>query len=109
MWWARGYLGKPDAAVYRKVQAALNAPSDALVMVDDAAKNLAPARILGWHTIWVNPMGDSADTPVDFIVRDLWQIAGAFHQLGVMDSAHRAIAVHRLAACAWARQAEAPA
>ncbi len=97
------YLGKPDAAVYRKLQTALGMPSDALVMVDDAAKNLAPARTLGWHTIWVNPIGDSVNTRVDFIVRDLWQIAGAFHQLGVMDSAHRVMAQHRLAGCAWAR------
>ena len=96
------YLGKPDAAVYRRVQAALEAPGDQLVMVDDAAKNLAPAHVLGWRTIWVDPIGDSANPRVDFIVRDLWQVAGAFHQLGVMDSAHRVTAEHRLAGCAWA-------
>ena len=97
------YLGKPDAAVYREVQATLNVPSNKLVMVDDAAKNLAPARALGWKTIWVTPIRDDFNPRVDFIVQDLWQIAGAFQQLGVMDSAHRVMAEHRLAGCAWAR------
>ena len=95
------YLGKPDAAVYRRVQAALEAPSDRLVMVDDAAKNLMPAHALGWRTIWVDPIGGRAHTRVDFIAHDLWQIAGAFRQLGVMDASHRVMAEHRLAGCAW--------
>ena len=97
------YLGKPDAAVYRRVQAALEVPSERLVMVDDAAKNLMPARALGWKTIWVTPIRDDFNPRVDFIVQDLWQIADAFHQLGVMDSAHRVMAEHRLVGCPWAR------
>lgn len=95
------YRGKPEAAVYRKLQAALGMPGDALVMVDDALRNLAPAHALDWTTIWVNPDGQAAETGVDYVVQDLWQVADAFHQLGVMDAAHRVMAKHRLAGCAW--------
>ena len=98
------YIGKPDAAVYRRVQAALEEPSDRIVMVDDAVRNLLPARTLGWKTVWVTPIRDDSNPRVDFVVRDLWQIAGAFHQLGVMDAAHRVMAEHRLAGCAWAHK-----
>lgn len=98
-------MGKPNAAVYVKAQRALNAPGEALVMVDDALSNLAPARALGWKTIWVNPNGQgNADSLVDFSVQNLWQIADAFQQLGIMDAQHRAAAEHRLMGCAWAER-----
>lgn len=101
------YRGKPDATVYRRVQAELKASRTSLVMVDDSARNLAPAHALRWTTIWLNPNDRAAETQVDYVVRDLWQVAEAFHRLGVMDSAHRATAAHRLAGCAWARVAGA--
>lgn len=101
------YLGKPEATVYRKVQTELIVPGDTLVMVDDAAKNLAPARALGWKTIWVTPIHDDSNPRVDYSVRDLWEVADAFHNLGVMDTQHRVIAEHRLAGCAWAHRREA--
>ena len=97
------YRGKPDATVYRMAQGALKASRGSLVMVDDSARNLAPAHALGWTTIWVNPNGHAAEPQADYVVRDLWQIAGAFHQLGIMDSEHRVMAEHRLAGCAWAQ------
>lgn len=96
------YLGKPDAVVYRRVQTVLNTPGERLVMVDDAAKNLAPARALDWKTIWVTPVRAELDPRVDFIAQDLWQIASAFQKLDVMDATHRVMAEHRLAGCAWA-------
>ncbi len=58
---------------------------------------------LGWKTIWVNATGARANARTDFVVRDLWQVASAFHQLGIMDAAHRVMAEHRLAGCAWAQ------
>ncbi len=97
-------LGKPDAAVYRKVQAALNVPSDALVIVDDAARNLTPARELGWKTICVNTKGAPSDAAVDFVVRDLWEVADAFQKLGILDARHRVMAEHRLNGCIWAKK-----
>ncbi len=96
--------GNPDAAVYRKLQAALELAGSELVMVDDAAKNLAPAHALGWKTVWVNPGSRTAETKLDYIVRDLWQVAEAFHQLGVMDASHRVMAEHRLAGCTWVQR-----
>ena len=101
-----GYLGKPHAEVYRQVQSTLAVSGDALVMVDDSPRNLAPARALGWKTVCVHSSGNPATAAVDFIVHGLWQVADAFRQLGVMDAAHRAIAEHRLAGCVWARKAE---
>lgn len=98
------YLGKPNAQVYRNVQAALNVSGDALVLVDDRLRNLAPAHELGWTTIWVNPENATHDVRVDFVVRDLWQVADAFQQLGVMDAHHRMMAEHRLAGCMWAQR-----
>ncbi len=103
------YLGKPEAAVYRKLQSALAAPSDALVMVDDAAKNLAPAHALGWKTIWVNPDRYATDVPMDYAVCDLWQVADAFHELRVLDTQHRVMAEHRLAGCKWVERAKTDA
>lgn len=103
------YRGKPDAAVYRMVQDALKMPRGAIVMVDDAAKNLAPAHALGLKTIWVNPNDHTAETQVDYVVRDLWQVADAFHQLGVMDAAHQVMAEHRLAGCPWVQKVKTDA
>lgn len=95
-------IGKPNTAVYTKVQCALDVPSEGLVMVDDALSNLAPAQALGWKTIWVNPKGaENPNDQVDFVAHDLWQIAGALFKLGVMDSHHRVMAEHRLAGCLW--------
>ncbi len=105
------YRGKPDVTVYRQVQAAL-AGSDSgrpLVMVDDAAKNLAPAHALGWKTIWVNPAQRVAEVEADYMVQDLWQVAQAFQQLGAMDDAHRVMANHRLAGCAWVKRSRTDA
>lgn len=65
---------------------------------------LAPAHALGWKTIWVNPKGaENPNDRVDFVVHDLWQIAGAFHKLAVMDARHHVMADHRSAGCVWVR------
>jgi len=102
--------GKPSAAVYTKVQRALDVPGDALVMVDDALSNLVPAHTLGWKTIWVTSAGaPQPNGTVDFVAHDLWQIADAFHQLGIIDSRHRVMAGHRLAGCVWTQPAQASA
>lgn len=98
-------IGKLIAAVYTKVQRALHVTSAGLVMVDDVLSSLAPAHALGWKTIWVNPNGaENPNDQVDFVVHDMWQIAGAFHRLGVMDSRHRLMADHRLAGCVWVQR-----
>lgn len=103
-------LGKPNKAVYTKVQRALDVPGDALVMVDDALSNLVPAHALGWKTIWVTSTGvpQSSDT-VDFVVQNLWQVADAFQQLGIMDPRHRVMAAHRLEGCVWTQSQPARA
>jgi hypothetical protein len=47
--------------------------------------------------------------PVEYEVHDLWQVADAFHRLGVMDASHRVMAEHRLAGCAWVERARTDA
>ncbi len=51
------YESKPAASAYEKVLAALNARGDECLMIDDAARNLAPARALGIQTVLLNGRG----------------------------------------------------
>ncbi len=48
------YESKPTLFAYEKVLAALNAPADACMLVDDTARNLAPAKNLGMWTVLVD-------------------------------------------------------
>lgn len=99
------YLIKPNPACYLKVETVLGESGSAILMVDDVEANLVSARRLGWHTIRVQADKQHAGSSAEFAVHDLWQIADALHQLGVMDDAHRTIAEHRLGTCPWAKRA----
>jgi len=81
------YRGKPDAAVYRQLAAQLGT-EEAVIMLDDALKNLLPAKEQGWTTVWVRP-GNNAHRDVDYVVNDLWQVAHIFGQLEILDPTHR--------------------
>lgn len=101
------YRAKPNPNVYVQVQAALKVGREELFMVDDSLRNLAPARGLGWHTLWVGfeeALPERHDPAAEFVARDLWQIADALHRLGAMDETHLSIMQHRLARCAWAHR-----
>lgn len=82
------YRGKPDEIIYEKIEARLNVEGQALIMLDDALKNLVPAKRRNWITVWVNG-GKGNSKEVDYVVNDLWQVAHVFHQLGILDEAHR--------------------
>ncbi|MEP7028440.1 MAG: pyrimidine 5'-nucleotidase [Candidatus Eisenbacteria bacterium] len=47
------FVPKPDPHPYERVLGALEAPPNAIVMVDDSPQNLAQARALGMWTVWL--------------------------------------------------------
>ncbi len=51
------YASKPAESAYRKVLSALKARGDECLMIDDSARNLAPARALGIRTVHLNGRG----------------------------------------------------
>ncbi len=104
-----GYLGKPTPSIYWRIQQSLRKSPDRLVMVDGQAVNLMSARHLQWRTVWVASQPVHANGKADYVVANMWEVAGAFHELGIMDKRHQVMAEHRLAGCAWARRAGAPA
>jgi putative hydrolase of the HAD superfamily len=48
-----GFVPKPNSAPYDRVMQDLGGESRVLVLIEDAAKNLPPARRRGWRTIWL--------------------------------------------------------
>jgi putative hydrolase of the HAD superfamily len=59
----RGYVPKPELGAYHSVLAAIGVPAASCWLVDDARRNLAPARALGMRTIWI---ADAAEEDGDF-------------------------------------------
>lgn len=100
------YFGKPIPLAYVRVQQALHAPADRLLLVDHHAENLAPARFLQWHTVWFRGNPSLTNGKADYSVDDLWQAVQAFYDLGVMDEKHRELAEHRLMDCEWTKRKE---
>ena len=45
-------LAKPDEAIYRHAETRLGASGEALVFVDDMARNVEAAEALGWRGVW---------------------------------------------------------
>ena len=99
------YFGKPNPLAYVRVQQALHARADQLLMIDHRAANLAPARQLQWRTVWVRGDPSLQNGKADYTVDNLGQATQVFYELGVMDEKHRAIAQNQLASWAWAQRA----
>ncbi|MBI3536518.1 MAG: pyrimidine 5'-nucleotidase, partial [Chloroflexi bacterium] len=55
------YESKPNPAAYTIVLDALGARGDECALIDDTARNLAPARALGMKTIWLRGEKNRAD------------------------------------------------
>jgi len=47
------FVPKPDPHPYHRAMAALAAPGESIVLIDDAPQNIAQARALGWWTVWL--------------------------------------------------------
>jgi len=74
------YLPKPFLAPYEQILARLDLGASSCVMIEDVAKNLAPAKELGMTTILV---GGSDDFPpfVDLRIDTIHEIATALQRL----------------------------
>ncbi len=72
------YESKPAASAYQKVLAALNARGEECLMIDDAARNLAPAQALGIKTVLLNGRGNlpsnEAQPGVDHVIERIEQL-----------------------------------
>jgi putative hydrolase of the HAD superfamily len=72
------YISKPNPHAYQKLLEHLQARGDECILVEDAARNLLPAKALGMKTILV----DSTDCDeVDFCVKDILGVKDAVTQV----------------------------
>ncbi len=70
------YECKPAPAVYTRVLKALGARGEECVLIDDAARNLAPARAHGIHTVLLGGEGEA-----DEHIESIYQVADAIARL----------------------------
>ena len=70
-----GYVPKPDPKAYGDLVERFGLEPRKSVMVEDLARNLAPAAALGMITVWVRNHGDDPEKPpeadIDHVVDDL--------------------------------------
>lgn len=70
------YESKPAASAYERVLAALGARGDECLMIDDSARNLAPARALGMRTVWLDGKGvEEPHQAAEAIIRAIYEVA----------------------------------
>ncbi len=78
------YESKPAVSAYNKVLSALNARGEECLMIDDAARNLAPARALGIQTVLLNGRGaqvDEAQPGVDHTIAKIEELVDILAKL----------------------------
>ncbi len=71
------YESKPAPSGYEKVLAALQARADECCLIDDSARNLAPAKALGMRTVLLdgNPKSHGGErASADFIIRSVYDV-----------------------------------
>ncbi len=72
---------KPQPEVYARVTAAFDLVPERTIFVEDMARNLKPAKDLGWTTVWINngsEWGDiDAGDHIDIAVTDLHDWLGS--------------------------------
>ncbi len=72
------YESKPTPSAYSKVAAALPVRADECLMIDDTARNLAPAKALGMQTVWLdgndNPRAAEGSDSADFVIRTIYDV-----------------------------------
>ncbi len=69
-----GYHSKPNPEAYQRILDILDARPSECIMVEDAARNLAPAKALGMAVVLVDsgaPLLDCASGEVDFCIPDI--------------------------------------
>lgn len=79
------YESKPAAAAYPPVLEALGARADECLMVDDSARNLAPAHALGMRTVFVDGKGmTEIPSGVDHVIARIYQLGDVLKEGGTM-------------------------
>ncbi len=73
-----GLLNKPYQEAYERVLVRLGAWGPECIMVEDAARNLRPAKALGMTTVLVNALPDWS---VDYVVADVLQVGSVVKKI----------------------------
>ncbi len=69
------YESKPTASAYERVLEALGAQGEECLMIDDSARNLAPARALGMRTVWLDGKGvEEAHEAAETIFKGIYEL-----------------------------------
>jgi len=76
---ALGFRPKPEPATYRTVLGRLGVAAGRAILLDDLARNLAPAREMGVRTVLVGPAGPSPSA--DFSIRTVQDLPSILPQL----------------------------
>ncbi len=82
---AMGYMSKPDPEAYRRALEILGVAGDECLLVDDRARNLAPAKELGMITVLVSneKAATRRDPPqdADFVIDEVAEIGEVMQSL----------------------------
>jgi putative hydrolase of the HAD superfamily len=73
-----GLLNKPYQEAYERVLVRMDAWGPECIMVEDSARNLKPAKVLGMTTILVDGLPDWS---VDFVVEDVLQVGQVIERI----------------------------
>ncbi len=80
------YVSKPNAEAYTRLLGILQARGDECILIEDAARNLWPGKVLGMTTILV----DSDDcAQIDYCVRDILSVKPVVDLLLAADDGQR--------------------
>ncbi len=79
------YASKPAESAYQKVLSALGARGEECLMIDDSARNLAPAKALGIRTVLLNGRGtvqsDELQQGVDHTIAKIEELVDILSKL----------------------------
>lgn len=73
-----GLINKPVQEAYERVLVRLDAWGPECIMVEDSARNLNPAKVLGMTTVLVDSLPDWS---VDYVVKDVLQVGQVVSKL----------------------------
>ncbi|MFQ6057550.1 MAG: pyrimidine 5'-nucleotidase [Anaerolineae bacterium] len=73
-----GYVNKPDERAYQRVLKALDARPQECLLVDDAARNLGPAKAMGMTTVLI---GTQNSQDADFVIEDILKLGQVVEEL----------------------------
>lgn len=69
------YESKPTPSAYERVLTALGAKGEECLMIDDSARNLAPARALKMRTVWLDGKGvEEPHEAAETIIRGIYEL-----------------------------------